>query len=64
MIADNNNIAYEFNKYLTSIENQLANKIKSNTLYKAYLKNYNQNSFFPVHPFEYFIGRNILNFTS
>ncbi len=46
MITDNNNIANEFNKYFISIGNQPANKIKSNTSYKAYRKNPNQNSFF------------------
>ncbi len=46
MITDNNNIANEFNKYFTSIGNQLAKEIKSNTSYKAYLKIPNQNSFF------------------
>ncbi len=46
MITDNNNIANELNKYFTSIGNQLANEIKRNTSYKAYLKNPYQNSFF------------------
>ncbi len=46
MITDNNNIANEFNKYLTSIGNQLAKEIKSHTSYKAYLNNSKQNSFF------------------
>ncbi len=41
MITDNNNIANEFKKYFTSIGNQLAKEIKSNTSYKAYLKNPN-----------------------
>ncbi len=46
MITENNNIMNEFNKYFTSIGNQLAKETKSNTSYKAYLKNPNQNSFF------------------
>jgi hypothetical protein len=45
-ITDNIKIADEFNKYFTSVGNQLANKIKSNKSYKTYLKNSNQNNFF------------------
>ncbi len=45
-ISDNIKIADEFNKYFSSVGNQLAKAIKINKSYKIYLKNSNQNNFF------------------
>ncbi len=52
-IMDNIKIADEFNKYFSSVGNQLAKEIKSNKSYKIYLKNSNQNNFFLSPTTEY-----------
>ncbi len=56
-ITDNIKIADEFNKFFSSVGNQLAKEIKTNKSYKIYLKNSNQNNFFLSPTTEYEINK-------
>ncbi len=56
-ITDNIKIADEFNKFFSSIGNQLAKEIKSNKSYKIYLKNSNQNNIFLIPTTEYEVNK-------
>ncbi len=61
-ITDYINFADEFNKYFSSVWNQLTNKIKSIKSYKMYLKNSNQNNCFLSPTTEYEVNKIINKF--